>query len=150
MNPVCFAGVAMRSGVTGSGVALADAMTGQLLWEYSVTDEGRGAAGHHRGGETIGCLLRSGVGCRCSRPRSRAGHSPTAFLLWADTLERDDEGRLSAGLAISERLPLRRLAGQPLSVSTMWAISAPQPVTDQAFTTPPAVPPMAPDRSAAC
>jgi len=79
-------------------------MTGQLLWEYSVTDEGRANASDITGGgETIGCLVHpvaSAVGA--ARPRSRAlVLRADGTLLWADTLERDDEGRLSAGLAIS-------------------------------------------------
>ncbi len=105
MNPVCFArGSAALFGVTGSGVALADAMTGELLWEYSVTDEGRANASDiAAGGETVGCLMHpvaSAVGE--ARPPSRVlVFRADGALLWADTLERDDEGRLSAGLAIS-------------------------------------------------
>jgi hypothetical protein len=105
MNPVCFArGGDALFGVTGSGVALADAMTGGRLWEYSVTDEGRANASDIAGGGgTLGCLVHpvaSAVGA--ARPPSRAlVFRADGALLWTDTLERDDEGRLSAGLAIS-------------------------------------------------
>ena len=105
MSPICFArGSDGLFGVTGNGVALADAATGARLWEYSVTDEGRANASDIvSGGEIVGCLVHPvapAVGA--VRPPSRAVvFRADGTLLWTDTLERDAEGRLAAGLAIS-------------------------------------------------
>ncbi len=105
MSPICFArGSDALFGVTGNGVALADAVTGARLWEYSVTDEGRANASDIvSGGEVVGCLVHPvGPAVGAARPPSRAlVLRADGTLLWTDTLERDDEGRLAAGLAVS-------------------------------------------------
>ena len=69
-----------------------------------MTDEGRANASDIvSGGEIVGCLVHPvapAVGA--VRPPSRAVvFRADGTLLWTDTLERDAEGRLAAGLAIS-------------------------------------------------